>query len=311
MYLREGFGLIVLIELANRVKVLIAIGFADISLDKLYWNVMEKHVLFCSNNLTVQCIGTEYMQKHKLTFIALRFLAREFWYPCAGSSNLNWKLSLNLNKELSQLACKAAFEREKRRGLKAPASTKRAPAFSFLAFRSRSRAPYSSLSLSLQSSVDAGWKSTRPCNLGYFSYKAHLVTGYSAVKLNAYKRLKLINNKVDNKEVCQKVTGERDQRDNSYIRFFNFIASRGMFITLVRKIFGPQKVVVVIESRTAICNLPYKHLLLIMWQLPFLDRFISFNNTAIAFRILVDEVPGFFIWRSFSLVDAVSGFITS
>ena len=35
MYLHEGFGLIILIELANRVKVLIAIGFADISLDKL------------------------------------------------------------------------------------------------------------------------------------------------------------------------------------------------------------------------------------------------------------------------------------
>ena len=95
-------------------------------------------------------------------------------------------------------------EREKRRGLKARASTKRAPAFSFLAFRSRSRAPCSPLSLSLQSSVDAGWKSTRSCNLGYFSYKAHLVTGYSAVKLNAYKRLNLINNKVDNKDVCQK-----------------------------------------------------------------------------------------------------------
>ena len=67
-----------------------------------------------------------YIQKHSLTFIALRFLAREFWYPCAGSSNLNWKLSLNLNIELSQLACKAAVEREKRRGLKARASTKRA-----------------------------------------------------------------------------------------------------------------------------------------------------------------------------------------
>ena len=35
MYLHEGFGLIILIELANRVKVLIAIGFTDISLDKL------------------------------------------------------------------------------------------------------------------------------------------------------------------------------------------------------------------------------------------------------------------------------------
>ena len=35
MYLREGFGLIILIELANRVKVLIAIRLADIFLDKL------------------------------------------------------------------------------------------------------------------------------------------------------------------------------------------------------------------------------------------------------------------------------------
>ena len=42
-----------------------------------------------------------------------------------------------------------------------------------------------------------------------------------------------------------------------------------MFITIVRKICGPQKVVVVIESRSAICNLLYKHLLLIMWQFPF------------------------------------------
>ena len=29
MYLREGFGLMILIELANRVRVLIAIEFAD------------------------------------------------------------------------------------------------------------------------------------------------------------------------------------------------------------------------------------------------------------------------------------------
>ena len=35
MYLREGFGLMILIELANRVRVLMAIEFADISLDKL------------------------------------------------------------------------------------------------------------------------------------------------------------------------------------------------------------------------------------------------------------------------------------
>ena len=35
MYLREGFGLMILIELANRVRVLIATEFADISLDKL------------------------------------------------------------------------------------------------------------------------------------------------------------------------------------------------------------------------------------------------------------------------------------
>ena len=35
MYLREGLGLMILIELANRVRVLMAIEFADISLDKL------------------------------------------------------------------------------------------------------------------------------------------------------------------------------------------------------------------------------------------------------------------------------------
>ena len=117
------------------------------------------------------------------------------------------------------------------------------------------------------------------------------------------------------KESVKKVTGERDPRDNSYIRFFNFIASRGVFITLVRKILGPQKVVVVIESRTATCNLPYTHLLLILWQCPFLDRFISSNITAIAFLILVDEFRGVLVWafcmRDYSFVVAISGFISA
>lgn len=129
------------------------------------------------------------------------------------------------------------------------------------------------------------------------------------------KDLSWLITKLTTKKSVKKVTGKRDPRDNSYIRFFNFIASRGMFITLGRKIVGPQKVVAVIESRTAICNLPYKHLLLIMWQLPFLDRFISFTNiTASAFLILADEFRGFFVWgfwrRNLSFVVAVSGFIT-
>ena len=59
----------------------------------------------------------------------------------------------------------------------------------------------------------------------------HLVTDYATVKLNAnrkhcclgyaYKRLKLINNKVDKKKSVKKFTGKRDPQDNSYIRFFN------------------------------------------------------------------------------------------
>ena len=64
-----------------------------------------------------------------------------------------------------------------------------------------------------------------------FSCKTHLVTDYATVKLNAnrkhcclgyaYKRLKLINNKVDKKKSVKKVTGKRDPQDNAYIRFFN------------------------------------------------------------------------------------------